>query len=240
MLDFTKQTSSYARSEAKTHAYDQGLRDYMQGVFNNMGIALLITGLVSFFVSNSPALLQAIFATPLQWVVLLAPLGFVIFLSAKINSITAARAKTYLWIFSGLMGLSLAPIFLAYTGASIARAFFITASTFGAASLYGYTTKKDLTSMGSFMFMGLIGIIIASIVNIFMQSTAMQFAISILTVIIFTGLTAYDTQKIKAIYFQFAGHAEAISKAATMGALSLYMDFINMFLAILRLFGDRR
>ncbi len=240
MLDFTKQTSSYAQTQAKTHAYDQGLRDYMQKVFNNMGIALGITGLVSFFVASSPVIINTIFGSPLKWVIMFAPLVFIFFMNAQINKISASQARIYLWIFSGLMGLSLAPIFLAYTGTSIARAFFVTASTFGAASLYGYATKKDLTSMGSFMFMGLIGIIIASLVNIFLQSTAMQFAISILSVIIFTGLTAYDTQKIKSIYFQFSGHAEAVSKAATMGALSLYMDFINMFLAILRIFGERK
>ncbi len=240
MLDFTHQTSARAQSQAKSHTYDEGLRDYMQKVFNNMGIALGITGLVSFITASSPALLNAIFGSPLKWLVMLAPLGFIFFMSAKINKVSAAQARTYLWVFSGLMGLSLAPIFLMYTGASIARAFFITASLFGAMSLYGYTTKKDLTAMGSFMMMGLIGLIIASIVNLFLQSSAMQFALSILTVIIFTGLTAYDVQRIKSIYYQFAGHAEAISKAATMGALSLYMDFINMFLAILRLFGDRR
>lgn len=240
MLDFTKQVTAQARSQAQSHTYDEGLRDYMQKVFNNMGIALGITGLVSFFVSNSPALLNTIFGSPLKWLVLLAPLGFIFFMGAQINKISAAKAKNYLWIFAGLMGLSLAPIFVAYTGASIARAFFITASLFGAMSLYGYTTKKDLTSMGSFMFMGLIGLIIASLVNLFLQSSALQFALSILTVIIFTGLTAYDTQRIKSIYYQFSGHTESISKAATMGALTLYMDFINMFIAILRLVGERR
>lgn len=241
MLDFTKQTSSYAQSQAKTHSYDAGLRSYMLSTFNNMGVALGITGLVSFLISQSPALVGALFGnTILMWVVLLAPLGFMFFMGARINKISAAQAKMYLWIFAGLMGLALTPVFLAYTGASIARAFFVTASLFGAMSLYGYTTKKDLTAMGSFLMMGLIGVIIASIVNIFLKSSAMDFAISILTVIIFTGLTAYDTQRIKSIYFQFAGNAEGISKAATMGALTLYMDFINMFLAILRLFGDRR
>ena len=240
MLDFTNQTSARAQSQAKTHTYDEGLRNYMQKVFNNMGIALGITGLISFVTANSPALLNAIFGTPLKWVVMFAPLIFIFFLSARISKVSAAKARTYLWVFAGLMGLSLAPIFLAYTGASIARAFFVTSSLFLAMSLYGYTTKKDLTSMGSFMFMGLIGLIIASLVNLFLQSSALQFALSILTVIIFTGLTAYDTQRIKSIYYQFAGNAEAISKAATMGALTLYMDFINMFLAILRLFGDRR
>lgn len=240
MLDFTRQTSSYARTEAQTHAYDAGLRDYMQKVYNNMGIALAITALVSFFISSTPVLINAIFGSPVKWVVMFAPLLFIFFMSAKMSKVSVAQATTYLWIFAGLMGLSLAPIFLVYTGASVARAFFISASLFGAMSLYGYTTKKDLTAMGSFLFMGIIGVIIASLVNLFLKSSAMDFALSVLSVIIFTGLTAYDVQRIKSVYFQFAGHADAISKAAIMGALTLYMDFINMFLAILKLFGDRR
>jgi uncharacterized protein len=235
--DFTKVGSSFA---SNTASYDAGLRSYMQKVYNNMGIALAISGFVSFFVANSPALMQAIFGSPLKWVALLAPLGFVFFLGAKINKIPATTARNYLWIFSGLMGLSLAPIFLAYTGASIAKTFFITASVFGAMSLYGYTTKKDLSSWGSFLIMGLIGLIIASLVNLFLQSSALDFALSAIGVLIFTGLTAYDTQKIKTMYYQIANSSEAISKAATMGALSLYMDFINLFLMLLRFFGDRR
>jgi FtsH-binding integral membrane protein len=220
-------------------AYDAGLREYMLRVYNNMGLALAISGIVSFFVSNSPALMQAIFGSPLQFVVMLAPLGFVFYFSSRINKISATSAQKYLWIFAALMGLSLAPIFVVYTGASIARCFFITASLFGAMSLYGYTTKKDLTGMGSFLFMGLIGIIIASLVNMFLKSSGLEFVISILGVLIFTGLTAYDTQKIKSMYYQ-CSDGESISKAATMGALSLYMDFINLFIMMLRLFGDRR
>jgi hypothetical protein len=238
MSEFTKTSRSSYASKART-SYDAGLRTYMLKVYNNMGIALAISGLVSLFVSNSPTLMQTIFGTPLQWLVILAPLGFVFFFSARINKISASSAQTYLWIFSSLMGLSLAPIFLIYTGASIAKCFFITASLFGAMSLYGYTTKKDLTGMGSFLFMGLIGIIIASLVNMFLKSSGLDFAISILGVIIFTGLTAYDTQRIKSMYYQLTDQ-ESISKAATMGALSLYMDFINLFLMMLRFFGDRR
>ena len=229
--------SSFASSSNTT--YDVGLREYMLKVYNNMGIALAISGLVSFFVSNSPSLMQAIFGTPLKWVAILAPLGFVFFLSAKINKISASRAQTYLWIFASLMGLSLAPIFLIYTGASIAKCFFITSSLFGAMSLYGYSTKKDLTAWGSFLMMGLIGIILASLVNMFLKSSGLDFIISIIGVIIFTGLTAYDTQRIKSVYYQLSG-GEAISKAATMGALTLYMDFINLFIMLLRFFGDRR
>jgi len=220
--------------------YDQGLRNYMINVYNNMAIALVISGLVSLFVANSPSLMQMFFATPLKWLVLFAPIAFVFFFSAKIQKLSASQAKNYLWVFAGIMGLSLAPIFVIYTGASIARIFFISASTFGAASLYGYTTKKDLTGMGSFLFMGLIGIILASLVNLFLQSSAMQFAISIIGVFIFIGLTAYDTQRIKNIYFQFAGNAEAVAKAAAIGALSLYMDFINLFMMMIQLFAERR
>ena len=240
MSNFTRfNRSSFASTTGKA-VYDAGLRDYMIKVYNYMGAALGITGLVSFFISNSPALINLIFGTPLKWVAFLAPFIFVVFLGVKINNISAASAKNYLWIFSGLMGLSLSSIFLIYTGNSIARAFFVTASLFGAMSIYGYTTKKDLTAMGSFMFMGLIGIIIASLVNLFMHSSAMQFAISVLAVIIFTGLAAYDTQKIKNVYYQIAGNSEMLGKAAVMGALSLYMDFINLFINILRLMGDRR
>lgn len=229
--------SSFASSGAV--AYDAGLRSYMLKVFNNMGLALVISGFVSFLVSNSQSLMQLFFGTPLQWVVLLAPLGFVFFFGYKINKISAATAQIYLWVFATLMGLSLAPIFMVYTGSSIAKCFFITASLFGAMSLYGYTTKKDLTGMGSFLMMGLIGIIIASLVNLFMKSSGLDFVVSILAVIIFTGLTAYDSQRIKAMYYQFSD-GESISKAATMGALSLYMDFINLFIQMLRFFGDRR
>ena len=229
--------SSFATSSST--AYDAGLREYMLKVYNNMGIAMAISGLVAFIVSNSPGLMQAIFSTPLQWVVLLAPLGFVFYFSAKINKISASQAQNYLWIFASLMGLSLAPIFMIYTGASIAKCFFITASLFGSMSLYGYTTKKDLTNMGSFLMMGLIGVILASLVNMFLKSSGLDFVVSILGVIIFTGLTAYDTQKIKSMYYQFSD-GDSVSKAATMGALSLYMDFINLFLMMLRFFGDRK
>lgn len=209
-------------------------------VYNFMSIALAISGAVAFLASNSPSLMALLFGTPLSWVVMLAPIGFVLFFGYKMNSISAAKAKSYLWIYSALMGLSLSSIFIMYTGASIARVFFITASVFGSMSLYGYTTKKDLTALGSFLFMGLIGIMIASIVNIFLHSSALEFAFSFLGVLIFIGLTAYDTQRIKQTYYQFAGDDEMVAKAATMGALSLYMDFINLFVMLLRFFGERR
>ena len=240
MSDFIRTGQSSFASSVSKASYDLGLRKYMLGVYNNMGIALAISGLVSFLFANSPTLMNGIFGSPLKWLVLFAPLVFVFIFSAKINSMSVDTARTCLWAFAALMGLSLAPIFLMYTGASIARAFFITASLFGAMSLYGYTTKKDLTGMGSFLFMGLIGVVIASVVNIFLKSSGLDFVVSILSVIIFTGLTAYDSQRIKSMYYQLAGSGDAIAKASIMGALSLYMDFINLFITMLRFFGDRR
>ncbi len=234
----TKFRSSVASSTSGL-SYDAGLRTYMVKIYNFMAIALGISGVTAFATASSPALMNVLFGTPLSWVVMLAPLGFVIFFGAKINSISAAKAQTYLWIFATIMGISLATIFVAYTGASIARVFFISASTFGAMSLYGYTTKKDLTGMGSFLMMGLIGIVIASLVNIFLKSSALDFALSVIGVLVFIGLTAYDTQRIKHSYYH-SGDEEAIGKMAVMGALNLYMDFINLFLMMLRLFGDRK
>lgn len=231
--------SSFA-SAASGVTYDGALRQYMINVYNFMSIALVISGAVAFMASQSEAFMHAIFTTALGFVVMIAPLGFVIFFSAKLNSISAAKAKTYLWIYSALMGLSLSGIFLVYTSTSIARTFFIAASVFGSMSIYGYTTKKDLTGLGSFLFMGLIGLIITSLVNIFMKSSALEFAISLIGVFIFIGLTAYDTQRIKQSYYQFAGNSEVSAKAAVMGALNLYMDFINLFIMMLRFFGDRK
>ena len=189
--------------------------------------------------ANTPVLMNAIYGTPLMWVVMLAPLGMVIFLSAKIQTMSAAAAQATFWIFSVLMGMSLASIFVIYTGTSIARVFFITAGVFGAMSLYGYTTKRDLTGWGSFLFMGLIGIILASIVNWFLQSSALEFAISVIGVLVFVGLTAYDTQKIKNEYVA-TDSGELMAKKSIMGALRLYLDFINLFIMLLQLFGQRR
>lgn len=230
--------SSFASSVGSS-TYDLGLRDYMAKVYNFMAVALGISGAVAFFTSSSPQLMALLFGSPLAIVVMLAPLGFVFFLGAKINSIPAQKAKNFLWIFSVLMGLSMSTIFVAYTNASIARVFFISASMFGAMSIYGYTTKKDLTGMGSFLMMGLIGLIVASIVNFFLKSSALDFAVSAIGVLIFTGLTAYDTQNIKRLYYS-TSDKETLSKMAVMGALRLYLDFINLFMMMLRLFGDRR
>jgi FtsH-binding integral membrane protein len=217
---------------------DAGLRSHMLSVYNYMGLALVLTGLTAFVTASSPALRDAIFGTPLQWVVIFAPLGFIFFLGAKIRTMSVSAAQITFWSFAVVMGLSLASIFIVFTLPSIARVFFITAATFGAMSLYGYTTKRDLSKYGSFLFMGLIGIVIAMLVNIFIGSTALQFAISVIGVLVFTGLTAYDSQRIKEEYYSF-NSAEIATKGAIMGALSLYLNFINLFMMLLQLFGNR-
>jgi hypothetical protein len=221
-----------------TAAFDEGLRRHMLQVYNYMMLGLAMTGAVAFLVASTPALYGPIFGTPLKWVVMLAPLGFVFFLSFKIETISAATAQLLFWLFCAVMGLSMASIFLVFTGTSIARVFFVTAATFGAASLYGYTTKADLSKFGSFLMMGLIGIIIAALVNIFIGSSALQFAISVIGVIVFTGLAAYDTQGIKERYAESLG-AEANQKYAVMGALSLYLSFINLFQMLLYFMGGQ-
>lgn len=223
-------------------AVDQGLRSYMLRVYNYMAIALAVTGVVAFFTAtlamSNPAVATALYASPLKWVIMLAPLGFVFFLSARIGSMSTGAAQMSFWVFAALMGLSLSSIFLVFTGASIARTFFVTAASFGALSLYGYTTKKDLSGMGSFLIMGLFGIIIASLVNIFLASSALQFAVSVIGVLVFAGLTAYDTQRIKEMYYEGDSDQVAGSKAI-MGALSLYLNFINLFTMLLQLMGNR-
>ncbi len=217
---------------------DEGLRAYMLKVYNYMGSALLLSGIVAYAVSHTPALMQVIFGTPLMWVVMLAPLGMVFFLSARIEKMSFTTAQTTFWIFAALMGASLASIFVIYTQTSIVRVFMITAVTFGAMSLWGYTTKRDLSGMGSFLMMGLIGIIVASLVNLFIQSSMMHWVISVIGVLVFTGLTAYDTQKIKEMYLVSDGQV-VMGKKAIMGALKLYLDFINLFIMLLHLFGNR-
>ena len=242
-------------SATETHAIDQGLRSYMLKVYNYMASGVFLTGVVSLLlfklsggydiqvssagIQNLTPIGQLLFGSPLMWIVMLAPLGIVLYMSFGIRKMSASKAQTTFWIFAALMGASLASIFLVYTGASITRVFFITAGTFGAMSIYGYTTKRDLTKFGSFLMMGLIGIIIASLVNIFLKSSMMYFVISILGVLIFVGLTAYDTQKIKNMY-SASDTGELMGKKAVMGALTLYLDFINLFIMLLRLFGQRR
>ncbi len=238
-MEFNKQTSTTG-SSASEAIIDQGLRAYMLKVYNYMATGILLTGIVALItfkmavttdasgaIVGLEPLGQAIYLSGLKWVVMLAPLGVVFYMSFGINKMSASKAQTTFWVFAALMGLSLSSILLIYTGMSVTRVFFICSATFGAMSIYGYTTKRDLTKLGSFLMMGLIGIIIASLVNIFLKSSMMYFVISILGVLIFVGLTAYDT-------------GELMGKKAVMGALTLYLDFINLFIMLLRLFGQRR
>jgi FtsH-binding integral membrane protein len=227
---------------------DVGLRQYMLGIYNYMASGLALTGIIAYVAANTPAIVNLLYTagpggslqpTMLAWIAMLSPLAFILVLNFGLQRMKASTVQAVFWGFSGVMGLSIAHIFLAYTGTSIARVFFITAGTFAGMSLYGYTTKRDLTGMGSFLFMGLIGIIIASVVNMFLQSSAMHFIISVIGVLIFVGLTAYDTQKIKSMYMVSDG-SEVAAKKAIMGAVTLYLDFINLFLMLLRLFGERR
>lgn len=240
------QTRTISTGAVRTDAdIDQGLRSYMLKVYNLMALGVALTGLVAYafaeMAGTRQALTpfgQAIYMGPLKWVILFAPIALVFFLSFRIEKLSAFSAQVTYWIFAGLMGASLSSIFLAYTDASIVKTFAVTAATFGALSLYGYTTKRDLSAMGTFMVMGLFGLIIASLVNLFLQSSALDFAVSVIGVLVFAGLTAWDTQRIKEMYLESAGF-EAINKMAIMGALNLYMDFINLFLFLLRFMGNR-
>jgi len=237
MVDPILHAANVTRS-AQAGSVDMGLRVHMMRVFNYMGGGLALTGLVAFLVANT-VLAEIIFGTPLKWLAMLAPFGLVIYMNMKMRSITAARAQTLFWIFCATMGLSMAAIFMVFTGASVARAFFITAATFGGMSLWGYTTKKDLTGFGSFLMMGVMGLFIAMIVNMFMGSDMMQWMVSVAGVVIFTGLTAYDVQSIKR-NFSIGWGTEANNKLAVMGALQLYLNFINAFQFLLSLTGSRR
>lgn len=225
------------QAAAGSQAIDEGLRIYMTKVYNYMAMGLLGTALAAYFGAAS-GIYVAIAQTPFIWLLVLAPVGMVFFLSARLHALSSATAKNMFWLYAGLTGLSLSYVLLAFTGVSVVRTFLITAASFGALSLYGYTTKKDLSGLGSFLFMGLIGIILAAVVNFFLQSSALHFAISVIGVLVFAGLTAYDTQDIKRIYY--AGDTrEVAEKKAIMGALRLYLDFINMFLLLLQFMGDR-
>jgi FtsH-binding integral membrane protein len=239
---------AFAQPTATQAEIDLGLRQYMLQVYNYMAIGLGLTGAVAFLLlSNTSAL--SLFAnlqgnrvvglTILGWIALFAPLAFVFFFAFRIHAMSFAAAQMTFWGFAALMGVSLAPTLYVYTGTSVARVFFITAATFGAMSLYGYTTKRDLSGMGNFLIMGLIGIIIASIVNIFIASSALQFAISVIGVLIFVGLTAYDTQQIKESYLE-SDDGETMGKKAIYGALQLYLDFINLFTLLLQLVGIKK
>jgi uncharacterized protein len=258
MADFNNYQNRMAQTRAQSGAMiDEGLRAYMSKVYNLMALALVITGVAAFgfamlATTTDPAAAVAtlpngkmltslgalVYASPLRWVVMLAPLGLVFFLSFRIQNMSVSAAQSTFWVYAALMGVSLSSIFLRYTEGSIVQTFFVTAASFGALSLYGYTTKKDLSGIGSFLIMGLFGLIIASIVNIFLGSGALQFAISAIGVLIFAGLTAYDTQKIKEMYFD-ADDVAVAGRKAIMGALTLYLDFINLFTFLLQFLGNR-
>jgi len=238
----------YGQAGAYAEEYDAGLRAHMLRVYNYMASGLLLTGIVAYFTASTPAIMQMFYTasatgqlqpTILAYIVMFAPLAFILVLSFGINKMSASTAQAVFWVFTVVMGLSSAHIFLTFTGGSIARVFFISAATFGAMSLYGYTTKRDLSKFGSFLIMGLIGIMIASIVNIFVGSSALQFVISVVGVLVFVGLAAHDTQQIKLMYDE-ADASDTATKKAVMGALSLYLDFLNLFMLLLQLFGDRR
>ena len=258
MSDYDRNAVRWGQGAAQSRSatVDQGLRSYMIGVYNHMMIGLVLTG-VAAMATNYLAVAHggadvagnmgrialtsfgvAIYLSPLKWLIMLAPLAFVFFFSFRINQMSASSARTLFYVFSAAMGLSLSSILLVYTGASVYRAFFVTAAAFGGLSLYGYTTKRDLSPMGSFLMMGVIGLIIVGLLNIFIQSSGLQLALSGLTVLIFAGLTAYDTQAIKEMYFAGDGY-EVMTKKSINGALMLYLDFINIFVSLLNLTGSR-
>lgn len=259
MADYREQTQFQTGVQGRSAAeIDQGLRTYMLGIYNYMMIAMAITGGIALFLAgaittNVPAeavatlqngtmlnqLGYTLYATPLKWVVMLAPLAFVLVMSFGINKMSANTLRIVFLAYSAAMGISLATIFLRYTGESIAQTFFVTAAAFGALSLYGYTTKRNLSAMGSFLMMGLFGLIIASVVNMFISSGPLGFAINVIGVLIFAGLTAYDTQRLKNTYDMVANSAEMMAKSTIMGALSLYLNFVNMFMFLLSFMGNR-
>jgi len=260
MSDFDRNMAAaqYGRplTRAEAAVVDEGLRAYMLRVYNYMVIGLAITGFAALGIYmlsvTDPATAvwkvrnigltsvgYALFVSPLKWVVILAPLALVFFLSFRIQSMRPAAAQITFWVYAALVGVSLGSIFLIYTHTSIVRVFFITAASFGALSLWGYTTQRDLTGMGSFLIMGLFGIVIASLVNMFMASTMLQWIISVVGVLVFAGLTAYDTQRLKSEYIYGAMDGDVMERSAIMGALSLYLDFLNLFTMLLQLLGTR-
>ena len=225
-------------------AYDAGLRAFMISVYNYMAIGVGLTGVAAYglyaYAASNPDVFKAVFHGPLAIVLLLAPVGYGFYLIFRMHAMSVTGARNGFFIYATLVGLMLSSLFVMYTHQSLARVFFVSAATFGATSLWGYTTKRDLTGLGSFLMMGLIGVIIASVVNFFLQSTGLQFALSVMGVGIFTGMTAYDTQKLKNIYETYSSDGTALAHSAVRGALSLYLDFINLFLYLVQLMGDRR
>lgn len=257
MAQFDQQYARPGYAAGSAASYDAGLRQYMLSVYNYMAGGVALTGLVAYALNQMATTNdqtqavarmgkhfltpfgQALYGSPLMWVLVFAPLAFVFFLSFRVYKMSVGGAQLAFWLFSAVMGASMSTILLRYTGQSVAQVFFITAAAFGTLSLYGYTTKRDISGMGSFLIMGVVGLILAGIVNIFMQSGPLQFAISALGLLIFSGLTAYDTQQIKDNYYSVAHDASIMAKSAIMGALNLYLDFINMFQSLLSLIGNR-
>lgn len=244
MADYRNNLSQMGTTASRPmEEIDAGLRAYMLRIYNYMALALAVTGITALgtaaYAANNAAFAQLIYASPLRWVIMLAPLAFVMVMSFGINRLSFGAAQGLFWAFAAVMGVSLSSIFLVFTGESIVQTFFVTAAAFGALSLYGYTTKRDLSAMGSFLIMGLFGLIIAMLVNLFLQSSAMQFAISVIGVLIFAGLTAYDTQRLKSMYDYVAQDETMMGRTAIMGALSLYLNFINMFMFLLQFLGNR-
>ena len=244
MADYKDQLQARTQAGTQTRAdMDEGLRSYMLGIYNYMATALAVTGIAALgmanWASSNPAVANAIYNSPLKWVIMISPLAFVMVISFGINKLSKSAATAIFYAFAAVMGVSMSWIFMVYTSGSIVQTFFVTAASFGALSLYGYTTKRSLSGMGSFLLMGLFGLILASVVNIFLQSSAMQFAISVIGILIFAGLTAYDTQRLKHMYDVVAGNADAVAKSSIMGALSLYLNFVNMFMFLLSFMGNR-
>ncbi len=243
MADLDRRLAT-TQTQTETLSYDAGLRSFMLGVYNYMAIGVGLTGVAAYglyaYAASNPDVFATIFQGPMRLVLIFAPLLYGFYLIYRMHTMSVTGARNGFFLYALLVGLSLSFLFAAYTHGSIARVFFISAGMFAGTSLWGYTTKRDLTGLGSFLMMGLIGIIIASVVNIFLASSAMQFAISVIGVGVFAGLTAYDTQKLKDVYAGVAGDVTAIGHASVRGALALYLDFINLFVMLMRLMGDRR
>ncbi len=243
MTQYDNRYAQAATTARTGEAVDEGLRSYMIGVYNYMSAGVALTGLVAYFVSSyaeaNPAVAQFLYQSPMKWVLMLAPLAFILVISFGLHKLSAAATQGVFWAFAAVMGLSLSVIFLVYTNASIFQTFIVTSVAFASLSLYGYTTKRDLSGWGSFLIMGVVGIIVAMIVNWFLQSSALSFAISVIGLLVFAGLTAYDTQRIKDEYLVIRHNAEMVAKASVMGALSLYLDFVNMFQFLLSFLGER-
>lgn len=243
MTQYDNRYAQAATTARTGEAVDEGLRSYMIGVYNYMSAGVALTGLIAYFVSSyaetNPAVMQFLYQSPMKWVLMLAPLAFILVISFGLHKLSAAATQGVFWAFAAVMGLSMSVIFLVYTNASIFQTFIVTSVAFASLSLYGYTTKRDLSGWGSFLIMGVVGIIVAAIVNWFLQSSALSFAISVIGLLVFAGLTAYDTQRIKDEYLVIRHDAEMVAKASVMGALSLYLDFVNMFQFLLSFLGER-